>query len=102
VALMLRSIEPEVDVDELELLLELDELEEELDEELEELGAPICTVNVCVLCAPQSLVCVTVVVQASRVYTLLMRVALFGAITPAQPVSHCQEPPVSGRGPRSA
>lgn len=106
---------PELDEDELLLdeLLELEELDEDdeleedelLDEELEDdeldelpvEGGPIFTVNVWVVCAPQALVNVTVAVQGTFVYTLFIRVVLFTLLlTPGQPASHCQVPPVSG------
>ena len=87
-------LDEELEDDELEELL-LDELE---DEELDELpveGGPIFTVNVWVVFAPQALVNVTVAVQGTFVYTLFIRVVLFTLLlTPGQPASHCQVPPV--------
>jgi hypothetical protein len=82
------------DDDELLDELLLDELEdEELDELLED--GPIFTVNVWVVFAPQALVNVSVAVQGTFVYTLFIRVVLFTLLlTPGQPASHCQEPPV--------
>jgi hypothetical protein len=87
-------LDEELEDDELEELL-LDELD---DEELDELpveGGPIFTVNVWEVFAPQALVNVTVAVQGTFVYTLLLYVVLFTLLlTPGQPASHCQVPPV--------
>lgn len=85
-------LDEELEDEEFEELLLLDELE---DEELDERG-PIFTVNVWVVFAPQALVYVTVAVQGTFVYTLFIRVVLFTLLlTPGQPASHCQVPPVS-------
>jgi hypothetical protein len=95
---LVELVEPVVELDELEELLD-DELELLLDEELEEdelllEELVITTEKVCTLCAPQLLVCTTVLLQDWRVSTLL----ILESSLPGQPKSQNQEPPpASGR-----